>query len=74
VLSASDKIAFRHRHFLIELDLPGINLLNNRHADWQLVDTLHRKVILPIERRDRLACFEKHGRDTDVAFGEGGDF
>jgi len=29
---------------------------------------------LPVERRDRLSSFEKHGRDTDVAFGEGGDF
>jgi len=31
-------------------------------------------VIARIERRDRLASFEKHGRDTDVAFGESGDF
>jgi len=74
VLSGSDKITLRHNHFLLEAYLPRINLLHHRHANRQLVNALHRKMIYRIKRRDGLASFEQHCRDTDPAFGESGDF
>jgi hypothetical protein len=52
----------------IEFDLSGINLFHHRHANRQLVNALHRKMIVKI-KRSRVSGLEHYCRDSHLTLG-----
>src|SRR5438045_2447740 len=58
--SLSHEIARLDLHLLIELQLSAINALQDRHGDRQLVNAMHRKMLLAVQVR-RFARLEELG-------------
>jgi hypothetical protein len=52
---------------LIEPQLSAINALQDRHRDRQLVNAMHREMLVGVQVR-RFARLEELGRDADAAF------
>src|SRR5439155_4493200 len=68
--SLSHEIARLDLHLLIELQLSAINALQDRHRDRQLVNAMHREMLVPVQVR-RFARLEELGRDADAPFRRG---
>src|SRR5207245_2732469 len=68
--SFSHEIARLDSHQLIELQLSAVNALQYRHRDRQLVNAMHREMLVAVQVR-RFARLEELGRDADAPFGRG---
>ena len=68
--SRSHEIARLDLHLLIELQLSAINALQDRHRDRQLVNAMHREMLVAVQVR-RFARLEELGRDADAPFRRG---
>src|SRR5206468_2365398 len=68
--SFSHKIARLDSHLLIELQLSAINALQDRHRDRQLVNAMHREMLVAVQVR-RFARLEELDRDADAPFDRG---
>ena len=54
----------------IELQLFAVNALQYRHRDRQLVNAMHREMLVAV-KADRYARLEELGRDADAPFRRG---
>src|SRR5207249_339565 len=66
----SHEIARLDSHLLIELQLSAVNALQDRHRDRQLVNAMHREMLVAVQVR-RFARLEELCRDADAPFGRG---
>jgi hypothetical protein len=55
---------------LIELQLSAVNALQDRHRDRQLVNAMHREMLVAM-KAGRFARLEELGRDADAPFRRG---
>src|SRR6476619_3174165 len=68
--SLSHEIARLDLHLLIELQLSAVNALQDRHRDRQLVNAMHREMLVAV-KAGRFARLEERGRDADAPFRPG---
>src|SRR5262249_24957038 len=66
------EIARLDLHELIELQLSAVNALQDRHRDRQLVNAMHREMLVAVQVRG-FARLEQLGRDADAPFRRGSD-
>src|SRR5213075_2302411 len=68
--SFSREIAWLDLHVLVELQLSAVNALQYRHRDRQLVNAMHREMLVAM-KAGRFARLEELDRDADAPFRRG---